>query len=95
MLSKEIWNIIHRFGKILLNFSLANIWPQLWPRKIPHRTLSPYGSVSLACANPENFVRGGPTLTMFFFFLIDEGWVDPNSTISGPSWACHGVSLAC
>ena len=39
-----------------------------------------------ACADPENFVRGGPTLTTFFF-VVDEGWVDPNSAIRGPSSA--------
>ena len=38
--------------------------------------------VTGACADPENFVRGGPTLTTLF--LADEGWVDPNSTIRGP-----------
>ena len=25
--------------------------------------------LSLACADPEKFVRGGPTLTTFFFFF--------------------------
>ena len=39
----------------------------------------------MACADQENFVRGGPTLT--FFFIVDEGWEDPNTTISGPSSA--------
>ena len=40
------------------------------------------------CAGPENFVRGGLTLTTFFYiFLVDEGWVDPNSTISRPPLA--------
>ena len=34
------------------------------------------------CADPVNFVRGGPTL-----FLLVEGWEDPNTTISGPSFA--------
>ena len=29
------------------------------------------------CADPESFVRGGPTLTMHFsFFLVDEGRKD-------------------
>ena len=32
------------------------------------------------CADPESFVRVGPT-----FFLVDEGREDPNTTISGPS----------
>ena len=31
----------------------------------------------------KNFIRGGPTLTTFFF-LVDEGWEDPNTTICGP-----------
>ena len=36
-------------------------------------------------ADPENFARGGPTLTRVF--LADEGCEDPNATISGPSSA--------
>ena len=49
---------------------------------------SNYGA-DQSCVDPENFVRGGPTLTVFFFsfFLVDEGWVDSNSTISRPSLA--------
>ena len=41
------------------------------------------------CADPESYVRGGPTLT----FLVDE---NQNTTIGGPSSARHlnGVSLA-
>ena len=33
------------------------------------------------------FFRGGPTLTAFFsfFFLVDEGREDPNTTKYGPS----------
>ena len=39
-----------------------------------------------SCADPESFVRGGPTLTGFF--LVDEGGgEDPSTTISGPSSA--------
>ena len=38
------------------------------------------------CADPESFVRGGPTLTTFFKF--DEGRDDPNTIIiSGQSSA--------
>ena len=36
------------------------------------------------CADPECYVRGGPTLTLF---LVDEGWEDQNTTIGGPSSA--------
>ena len=42
------------------------------------------------CTYPESFVRGGPTLTFFFFlfsFLVDEGREDLNTTISRPSLA--------
>ena len=49
-----------------------------------------YGSGGdVACADQESFVRGGPTLTTFFFlsFLGDEGRKDPNTTISGSSTA--------
>ena len=41
-------------------------------------------SVCQSCADPESFVRGGPTLTTF---LIDEGRDDPNTTLIGPSLA--------
>ena len=42
-----------------------------------------------SCEDLENFVRGGPTLTTFFFlrFLVNERWVDQNTTLSGPSSA--------
>ena len=36
------------------------------------------------CADPDSFVRGGPTLTIV---LVDEGREDPNTSISGPSSA--------
>ena len=39
-----------------------------------------------SCADPESFVKGGPTLTTFFF-KVDEEKKDPHSTISGPSSA--------
>ena len=41
------------------------------------------------CADPESFVRGGPTMTtsFLFFVLVDEGREDLNTTISGPSSA--------
>ena len=46
------------------------------------------------CADPESIVRGGPTLTrFFFFFLVDEGREDPNTTISGPSLAGQGNAI--
>ena len=35
------------------------------------------------CADPENFVRQGPTFTSFF--LVDEVGDNPNTTIIGPS----------
>ena len=35
------------------------------------------------CADPESYVRGGPTL----IFLVDEGREDQNTTIGGPSSA--------
>ena len=53
-----------------------------------------------SCADPEIFVRGGPISTTFFF-LLEEGRKDQNTTISGPSYAppakrhLNGVSLAC
>ena len=42
--------------------------------------------VVLSCADTQSFVRGGPTLTGFFrfvlfcFILVDEGREDPNTT---------------
>ena len=53
--------------------------------------LSVWGIMSIvySCADPENFVRVGLTITTFFFlfFLVDEGREDPNATISEPSYA--------
>ena len=44
-----------------------------------------------SCADTESFVRGGPALTFFWFFLlvflVDEGRQDPNTTICRPSSA--------
>ena len=40
----------------------------------------------------RKFVRGGPTLTTFFFlffFLVDEAKEDPNTTLSRPPLARH------
>ena len=37
------------------------------------------------CADPENFVRGGPTSQRFFFISFNEGREDRNTTISGSS----------
>ena len=34
--------------------------------------------VQLICAEPESFVRGGQTVTLFF--LVAEGREDPNAT---------------
>ena len=49
------------------------------------------GQNQTSCADPKSFVRGGPTLTTFFFiiiyFLVGEGREDPRPTISGPSSA--------
>ena len=41
------------------------------------------------CADQESFVRGGPHLITFFFFLflVDDGIDDPNTAINGPSSA--------
>ena len=39
-----------------------------------------YKTLQAACADPENFVRGGPTLTFFFF----EGSGDRNASMRGP-----------
>ena len=39
------------------------------------------------CADPERYVRGGPTLTLTF--LVDEGREDQNTTIGGPIMAQH------
>ena len=44
-----------------------------------------------ACADPECFVRGGPTLTI----LVDEGREYPNTTIAVNHRPASDVSLAC
>ena len=55
------------------------------------RVLVSWGGGTGTYADPESYVIGGPTLTMFFFFcccfFVDEGIEDPNTTISGPSSA--------
>ena len=43
-----------------------------------------------SCADPERFVRGGPTLTSC---LVDEGREDPNTTLSGPSSARQQIDI--
>ena len=44
----------------------------------------------MAGTDPESFVRGGPTLKVFFsFFLADEGREDPSTTICGPPAKRH------
>ena len=45
-----------------------------------------------SCADPENFVRWGLTLTAFF--LVDEGCEDLNTTSSGPSSARQRFAAA-
>ena len=40
----------------------------------------------IACADPESFFKGAPTLSTFFL-LVDEGKGDPNTNVSGPSSA--------
>ena len=46
-----------------------------------------------SCANPESFVRGGPTLRTFF--LVDGRREDPNATKNRPSkrYSIDGVSM--
>ena len=35
--------------------------------------------ITNACAYPESFVRGGPTLTKFFQFMREGGYSRPSS----------------
>ena len=44
-----------------------------------------------ACADPESFVRGVPTLAAFLGLMRGE---DTNTTKNGPSANLNGVSLA-
>ena len=55
-----------------------------------HFGLSTSSTQRQACADPESFVRGAPTL-----FLVYEGKEDPNSSKNGPSlkWRFAGVSM--
>ena len=56
-------------------------------------------SVTTTCADPENFVREGLTLTMFFFSLMREELSKKHywRALFGPPAKRHlnGVSLAC
>ena len=50
-----------------------------------------------ACADLKRFIRGGPTLTTFFFlsrFLVDEGREGPSITKSGSSSARQRNAIA-
>ena len=42
----------------------------------------------VSCADPESFVRGSPTFTVFCF-VFGKGRDNPNTTISGPPSARH------
>ena len=44
-----------------------------------------YNLSKISCADPESFIRGGPTLTFFVCYLVDEGREDPNITIRWPA----------
>ena len=46
-----------------------------------------YGRRATSCADPEIFVRGGRTLTTFFF--LDYGREDPNTTENAIKMAFH------
>ena len=56
---------------------------QLYPTNEPHLIVSP--ALLVVRADPESFVRGGPTLTkfLFFHFSVDESREDPNTTKNG------------
>ena len=64
----------------------------MWCVKCNNRTANIMLTL-ITCVDPENFVKGGPTLMFLglfflFCFLVDEGWVDQNSTINGVSLEC-------
>ena len=61
------------FGKLMLLYS-ARTKEEL----IFHVSVIPYHVSVIPCADPECFVRAGPTLTTCF--LVDEGEEDPNTT---------------
>ena len=44
----------------------------------------------------RKFCQRGSNFDVVFFFIVDEGWEDPNTTISGPSSACqrNAISMA-
>ena len=46
-----------------------------------------YMPTGISGADPESFIRGGPTLITFISFLVDERRDDPNTTKSGSSSA--------
>ena len=70
-----------------LNHRSCNIEPLVEPA-LQRIKWQPSASSELwgwkTCPDPERVVRGGPTLTTFFF-LVDEGREGPNTTIIGTS----------
>ena len=63
----------------LCSFTTAEYRAKIWPG--PPIAVASVPSM-LACANPEFFFRGGPTLTTSF--SVDERREDPSTTISRP-----------
>ena len=79
----------------MLFFVVINVFHRGPYGPSPEKQLYPLAT----CADPESFVRGGPTLT---FFLVYEGREDPSTIIRGPSsvrqrnaikWRLAGVPM--
>ena len=97
--------ILHRFYCTLVFLSLKIILVlanSVDPDEMPHyvalhlglHCLPKYKCMHLVVtshAQLQKILSGGPTLT--FVFLVDEGWEDPNTTISGPSSARRGNDI--
>ena len=51
--------------------------------------------IAYACTDPECFVRVCPVFTQFFlfFFEIDEGRENPNTTLSVPTLDLQGNTI--
>ena len=76
-------------GLIRVFPSADNLCNQFGPRSDRLDVL--FSCMHDTCVDPENFVRGGPTLMFWGVFLVDKGYVVANSTISVPPSAINAI----
>ena len=64
-------SVIVAFPYLLFQTFVDKIWYYV-PRHLSITYMYAIRTNVPSCADPETFVRGGPTLTTFLFFIVDE-----------------------